>query len=163
LTFGPILIMLLIGLSLGKLTSKKEYCSICGKEVKVMDVFRIDNPKVCMIVTKYSTGEKQYYCRNCVQKEILDKQKGTCPHCHKPMIFGKDAFSEYFVHDAFQQYADNKWYHKSCLEHMSILAQQHPAIEKTITKEVIIKVRCRYCNNVFDETLDKCPYCGGKR
>jgi hypothetical protein len=30
-------------------------------------------------------------------------------------------------------------------------------------KEVIIKVRCSYCHNVFDETLDKCPHCGGKR
>jgi hypothetical protein len=30
-------------------------------------------------------------------------------------------------------------------------------------KEVIIKVRCAYCQNTYDETLDKCPHCGAKR
>jgi len=30
-------------------------------------------------------------------------------------------------------------------------------------KEVIIKIRCRYCSNLFDESLDKCPHCGAKR
>ena len=30
-------------------------------------------------------------------------------------------------------------------------------------KEVIIKVRCPYCGRLYNETLDVCPYCGGKR
>lgn len=30
-------------------------------------------------------------------------------------------------------------------------------------REVIIKMRCPYCNNLYDETLDKCPHCGGTR
>jgi hypothetical protein len=30
-------------------------------------------------------------------------------------------------------------------------------------KEVIVKVRCPYCHNLYDETSDKCPYCGGNR
>jgi hypothetical protein len=29
-------------------------------------------------------------------------------------------------------------------------------------KEVIVKVRCSYCNRLYDETLDKCPNCGGQ-
>ena len=29
-----------------------------------------------------------------------------------------------------------------------------------LRKEVVDKVRCSYCNTRFDETLDKCPYCG---
>jgi hypothetical protein len=33
----------------------------------------------------------------------------------------------------------------------------------TKEKEVIIKVRCPYCKSTYDETLDKCPHCGGKR
>jgi DNA-directed RNA polymerase subunit RPC12/RpoP len=163
--FVPILIILLAGQRMRIPEENwlpEEKCSVCGKEVRNPLFQRVNDPKAYMIVTKYTTGEKQYLCRNCVQKEILDKQ-GTCPHCNKPMIFGKDAFGPYTVYDAFQQYVDNKWYHKLCLKHMSILAQQHPAIEKTITKEVIVKVRCQYCNSVFDETLDKCPYCGGKR
>jgi Ca2+-dependent lipid-binding protein len=28
-------------------------------------------------------------------------------------------------------------------------------------KEVIVKIRCSFCNNLYDETLDKCPHCGG--
>lgn len=35
--------------------------------------------------------------------------------------------------------------------------------EKEMVKEVIVKVRCPYCNNVYNEALDRCPYCGGKR
>ncbi len=31
----------------------------------------------------------------------------------------------------------------------------------TKEKEVIIKVRCQYCKNTYEETLDKCPICGG--
>ncbi|HEY9753576.1 MAG TPA: hypothetical protein V6C97_00290 [Oculatellaceae cyanobacterium] len=27
-------------------------------------------------------------------------------------------------------------------------------------KQVIVKVRCEYCRQAFDETLDKCPNCG---
>ena len=30
-------------------------------------------------------------------------------------------------------------------------------------KEVIIKVRCQYCGNTFDETLDQCTTCGAKK
>lgn len=30
-------------------------------------------------------------------------------------------------------------------------------------KEVIVKVRCSYCHNPYDETLDTCPHCGAKR
>jgi hypothetical protein len=39
------------------------------------------------------------------------------------------------------------------------------AKEKEIIKEkeVIVKIRCSYCHNLYNETLDKCPHCGGKR
>jgi hypothetical protein len=29
-------------------------------------------------------------------------------------------------------------------------------------KEVVVKIRCSYCQNTFDETLDNCPTCGAK-
>jgi hypothetical protein len=34
---------------------------------------------------------------------------------------------------------------------------------KEIIKEiqVVVKVRCPYCLKLYDETLDKCPHCGG--
>jgi hypothetical protein len=40
--------------------------------------------------------------------------------------------------------------------------QQQPIREEIVKKEVIVKVRCSYCDNQFDETLDKCPHCGAK-
>lgn len=30
-------------------------------------------------------------------------------------------------------------------------------------KEIIVKVRCSYCHNLYPELLDKCPQCGAKR
>jgi hypothetical protein len=33
--------------------------------------------------------------------------------------------------------------------------------EKEIIRE-IVKIRCSYCGNLYDETLDKCPHCGAK-
>jgi len=41
--------------------------------------------------------------------------------------------------------------------------QQVMAKEIIRESQVIVKVRCPYCANLYDETLDKCPYCGGKR
>ncbi len=32
--------------------------------------------------------------------------------------------------------------------------------EKEIIRE-IVKIRCPYCGNLYDEKLDKCPHCGG--
>ncbi|MFQ5999556.1 MAG: hypothetical protein ACE5J6_02135 [Candidatus Bathyarchaeia archaeon] len=34
--------------------------------------------------------------------------------------------------------------------------------EREIIRE-IVKIRCPYCNNLYDEKYDKCPHCGGKR
>ena len=35
--------------------------------------------------------------------------------------------------------------------------------EKEFVKEVVVKVRCPYCGFMYDETLDRCPHCGGRR
>jgi len=34
--------------------------------------------------------------------------------------------------------------------------------EREIIRE-IVKIRCPYCNNLYDETEDKCPNCGGRK
>jgi rRNA maturation endonuclease Nob1 len=36
-------------------------------------------------------------------------------------------------------------------------------IAKEIIKEkqVIVKIRCQYCKNLYEETYDKCPHCSG--
>jgi len=46
------------------------------------------------------------------------------------------------------------------------LDQQTTQNEQVITqKEIIrevVKIRCPYCNGLYDETLDTCPHCGAK-
>jgi heme/copper-type cytochrome/quinol oxidase subunit 2 len=37
-----------------------------------------------------------------------------------------------------------------------------PEATKEIIRE-IVKIRCPYCGNLYDETEDKCPTCGAKR
>jgi hypothetical protein len=39
---------------------------------------------------------------------------------------------------------------------------QAPVREREIIREVV-KIRCPYCGNLYDETEDKCPNCGGNR
>jgi len=34
--------------------------------------------------------------------------------------------------------------------------------EREIIKE-IVKIRCPYCNNLYDEIEDRCPNCGGRK
>ena len=33
--------------------------------------------------------------------------------------------------------------------------------EREVIRE-IVKVRCGYCGQLYEERLDKCPHCGGK-
>jgi hypothetical protein len=40
---------------------------------------------------------------------------------------------------------------------------EEPRVKEIIReKQVIVKIRCSYCKNTYDETLDRCPNCGGK-
>jgi hypothetical protein len=39
---------------------------------------------------------------------------------------------------------------------------QQPVVEREIIRE-IVKIRCPYCGNLYDETEDKCPHCGGTK
>jgi hypothetical protein len=40
---------------------------------------------------------------------------------------------------------------------------QQPVVrEREIIRE-IVKIRCAYCGNTYDEKEDVCPYCGGKK
>lgn len=38
-----------------------------------------------------------------------------------------------------------------------------PVVREVIQKEVVVKIRCSYCGTLYDETLDKCPNCGGRK
>jgi len=36
-------------------------------------------------------------------------------------------------------------------------------VTKEVIKEVFVKIRCAYCQRVYDESHDKCPHCGASR
>jgi rubrerythrin len=38
-------------------------------------------------------------------------------------------------------------------------------ISKEIIKEkqIIVKIRCPYCKNLYEEAYDKCPHCGARQ
>ena len=50
------------------------------------------------------------------------------------------------------------------IANLSITEVNQPIREKEIIreKEVIIKIRCSYCKNTYNEILDKCPHCGAR-
>ena len=41
----------------------------------------------------------------------------------------------------------------------NILPQQ--TIKEKIVVREIVKIKCRYCGNLYDHTSDRCPHCGG--
>lgn len=61
------------------------------------------------------------------------------------------------------------WLHMALEGRKSIkpkkISSQQVVKEKEIIKEkeVIVKIRCSHCDNLYDETLDRCPHCGASR
>ena len=46
---------------------------------------------------------------------------------------------------------------------LGALVEDQPIVrEREIIRE-IVKIRCPYCGNLYEEKDDKCPYCGGKK
>jgi len=116
-------------------------------------------------------GNEEMYCANCywkVQKEY--EKKKTCEDCVyfkeevcektgrrlAPAIIG---FNSYFVE------AENCG---NLTEEANADSVDLEVPSGTIFKEVIretkviVKVRCSYCKNLYNETLDKCPHCGAR-
>jgi hypothetical protein len=90
--------------------------------------------------------EKVRLCRDCIIKE-LDKQDGVCPQCKKPLKWNGN-LREFF----------GEWYHPKCVFEL----QQGKSIKEVKeTREVVVKFRCPYCKYIYDDSLDKCPQCGG--
>jgi hypothetical protein len=40
---------------------------------------------------------------------------------------------------------------------------EQPAVREREIIRGIVKIRCPYCGNTYDEKEDVCPYCGGKK
>jgi hypothetical protein len=141
----------LVGFGLSRIKSGKplktpitinEKCYSCDKEL---------SPNVEQVeVTKNISDneqEKVNICRDCIIKE-LNKQDGVCPECKKPLKWNGN-LREFF----------GEWYHPRCVYD---LQKDRNTKEVKETREVVVKFRCPYCKYVYDDSLDKCPQCGGK-
>jgi hypothetical protein len=74
-------------------------------------------------------------------------------------------FKEFFAQaEDCVHYMNSKEYQKKAMAGELVGKEEQIVKEKEIVreKEVIVKVRCSYCNNLYDETLDRCPHCGGR-
>jgi hypothetical protein len=98
--------------------------------------------------TTEGNEEQIQLCRDCILKE-LERQDGLCPQCKQPIKWNGN-LKEFL----------GEWYHPRCFFE---LQQGNLTRElKEVTRQVIVKYRCPYCKYVYEETLDKCPQCGGK-
>jgi len=44
-----------------------------------------------------------------------------------------------------------------------VTSEDQPVVkEREIIRE-IVKIRCPYCGHLYEEKLDRCPHCGGKK
>jgi uncharacterized membrane protein len=43
------------------------------------------------------------------------------------------------------------------------LSENQPAMKEREVIREIIKIRCPYCGNLYEEKEDKCPYCGARK
>ncbi|MGB8779363.1 MAG: hypothetical protein WCD81_01795 [Candidatus Bathyarchaeia archaeon] len=126
-----------------------------------------------------------YACPFCYERDKLVYDMGTpsyltCTACgarwNLHWFFGKltgavlvqDSMKGIGAHLLHKNYPTDFW-RKMGLEGRKDLPP--PSTEMTAAKEkeiitqtkVIVKVKCPYCTNLYDETLDRCPHCGGKR
>ena len=106
---------------------------------------------------------------------------GSCARCGKEFGFFETKFNSGTVYDMEFHYnltlnakSPNHPYNNRnlCKECYQIVYETVPAKPspkepephiKEIIKEtrIIVKVRCPYCKNLYEETYDKCPHCGG--
>jgi hypothetical protein len=125
-------------------------------------------------------GEQKKVCVNCfeeIKREYKAKKRcNDCtyfrePYCKKISLQLKP--ESISAHDYYFVQAEKCIYYLTGkdFETKAILGETTPRVEKETAKEthiirektVIVKVRCPYCGKLYDETLDLCPHCGGKR
>lgn len=134
-------IAILLMAHMKSLTTPGDKCISCGRQLQP--------DEESTLITKNVQGiqVQKRLCKGCMQ-ESIDEQGGICPYCKEPIRW-KEALREFM----------GKWYHPECF-----LGLQHgkATVTREVSKEVIIKVRCTYCGQTYDESLDECPHCGAK-
>lgn len=42
-------------------------------------------------------------------------------------------------------------------------SEDQPIVKEREMIREIVKIRCPYCGHLYEEKLDRCPHCGGKK
>jgi len=122
-------------------------------------------------------GEEQLVCEDCY--EMLKKSYGTKKTCEDCFYFNEGdctrldmeltrtqiGINDYFVQaEECTNFITQKEYEKKALRGETVNEEKKVKTTEIIReKVVIVKVRCPYCGKLYDETLDVCPHCSGKR
>lgn len=120
-------------------------CPLCGSKQLEFDV-------------EYGSVQDYIYCLDCNSKWEIDWK-------------GEEFKIEYIIlletEDPEKQALKGKRYPPEFWQRMASQTQetQLNTKEKEVIREtqIIIKIRCSYCGQLYDEALDACPNCGAKR
>ena len=99
------------------------------------------------------------------------RKKKLCEKCYKVVYENSDQLEvDNLVRagryeDAAKKYEELEMWDKAseCRRMAKTNYDEKPMMKEIIKeKQVIVKIRCPYCKNLYEETCDKCPHCGGR-
>jgi hypothetical protein len=140
-------------------------CAKCGQEKNkgnLLDV-KLKGTQTLVCADCYSKLREEYRhlrsCEDCGywKEEFCKKLKESLTPT--TVIGYKDFFPQA---EGCEHYITTEKYQKARARKTVKGKDEEVKKQSAKEKEVIIKIRCSYCRNLYDETLDKCPHCGGK-
>ena len=140
-------------------------CARCGEEKRKSNLLEVKlNGTQGLVCTECFFKLKEEYrlmksCESCAfyRDDLCEKLK---MRLQPETVIGYSDF--YSQAEKCKYYIIEKEYQERAMK--GELEEKQEGKEKEIIreKEVIVKIRCSYCRNLYNETLDKCPHCGGK-
>ncbi len=140
-------------------------CARCGKEFGFFSTqFNSE--------TVYDT---EFHCNLTLNAKYPSnpyRKKKLCGECYKAVYENSDLpEAENLVRAGRYEDAAKKyellgmWDKAGDCRRMANPSHDEKIVTKEIIKEkqVIVKIRCPYCKNLYEETLDKCPHCGARQ
>jgi uncharacterized CHY-type Zn-finger protein len=135
-------------------------CAKCGQEKNkdnLLDV-KLKGAQTLVCADCYSKLREEYRhvrsCEDCGhwKEEFCKKLKE--PLTPNTVIGYKDFFAQA---EGCEHYITTEEYQKA-----RVGKRKDEEKQSVKEKEIIVKIRCSQCRNLYDETLDKCPHCGAK-
>jgi hypothetical protein len=143
-------------------------CAQCGKDKNKGSLFDVTLKGMQALVCAdcYSMLREEYrHVKTCEDCGYWKDE--FCKKLKKPL--GPDTvigYMDFFAHAESCEHYVTAEEHKKARARKAVEdedEEKQAVKEKEVIKEkVIVKIRCSYCRNLYDETLDKCPHCVGE-